>query len=503
MTTKSLRWPRSRGFGRGRDALGRFDGRSVLGDLFPDLRVDDDQTESFSTQLKGDPVLDRVRSSSWSGSTMYKRSKRVSAPVSSTSTVNFEAANRRIYLQGREYVSTLTTAITAGGSTSAFATSSDLLRPTDARLFSWLAGIAEKFEEFKFSRLQFVYEPQCSTTTTGSVALWYDGDPTHVAPATWNSVVNTGANVHGAPWAKHVFPIPHHLFGSRKTYFTRNEFDDVAAQATSTMSFATPQDPLEYFPGIYGFASVDVLASATGTQALGKIYLDYAVTFQTQNVDSWSETSMVSHSQLSCEPAKNSGTGLFIQAGSDIPTTGTALAKDCTTNGCSLLGYAGYATVAPTSTCPALQGLTSTGAVVAGGGNRYFNIGPSNVYSVVHDVELALDIGVSLANNDAVGTNIQICPAGLDATDAAKWLTCTSTTDKGNAVAGRILPVYQFGVSTGAGKIPPTLVGCKQFVQKYQLRLNAGDRFAYTVSGGSTVSGFTCRFSPTVFGIHS
>ena len=253
-------------------------------------------------------------------SKMYKRQKRVYAPVSESSTVNFQAATRRQTLSGREYISTLT-AFVAGSGGSAYSSESHLLRPTDYHVFSWLAGISKKYEEFKFHRLVLIYEPQCPTTTAGSVCLWFDGDPTHSAPANWNNCINMGANTHGAPWAHHQLVVPPHLFSGRKSYYTRDEFIDANAGPNALGLSVNDVDPVEYFPGIYGWSSVDATDGSIGGPkplSLGKIYLDYSVSFQVQNVDGYAKTNS-SNAQVSSELADNSGTG-YVVVGSGVGT---------------------------------------------------------------------------------------------------------------------------------------------------------------------------------------
>lgn len=247
-------------------------------------------------------------SKKWSGRStrMYKRSRQMAVPVATTSSVNFETAQRSIMLSGREFFADVKAAATTAGSV--YSTVSQLLRPTDSDLFSWLCGIAKKFEEFKFTRLRFIYEPQCPSTTSGSVALFFDGDPTHIAPGNWNNLINTGANTHGAPWAKHVLDVPPHLFSSRRSYYTLAEFADSNASSTTV----TPTDPLEYFPGIFGYATEGVTAAAAATISVGKVYLEYSVALRTQNTEGYNVTSLT-NTVRSGEIADNSGIGQYFK----------------------------------------------------------------------------------------------------------------------------------------------------------------------------------------------
>lgn len=318
-----------------RDAQGRFTSRFVLEDVFPDLRtgpvsgddlVDDlpdldpigdnpdsgGPTESAEIEYLvagasgSAPNLDRINFPVEMNS--RKRTRNVVAPVAMTSSVNYDTANRTINLSGREFWSDIVVAGTQN-TTTTFQAQTRLLRPTDSALFSWLAGIAAKFEEFKFHKLRFVYEPQVSTAESGQVGIFFDGDPTHIAPANWNNFINTGANAHGAVWAKHALSVPPWLFSSRKSYYTTNEFPD--ANGVSSFFAPKPTDPLEYFPGIYGWCAEGVaLPNGVTTKTLGKLYLEYNISLKTQNVDGFNITNAAGQ-QISTEDVVNSGQGWY------------------------------------------------------------------------------------------------------------------------------------------------------------------------------------------------
>lgn len=275
----------------------------------------------------------------FSDSTMaqsLKRSRQFAAPVATTTSVNFSTVNRTISLTGREYWTDVTTASTAGGATSTYKVDGRLLRPTDSFLFSWLSSIAKKFEEFKFTSVRFIYEPSCASTTTGQIAMWFDGDPTRSPPASWNQMINTGANVHGAPWAKHILQVPPWLFSSRKSYYTLPEFPDwntsANASAAGVASLAPtpyPSDPMEYYPGLYGFCSEGWVAPTGGgpfVNTLGKVYLEYSLTLKTQNSEGFNQLT-ISGTPVSAELADTSGTGFYAQLPvlSTFPLSGSAI----------------------------------------------------------------------------------------------------------------------------------------------------------------------------------
>jgi len=451
---------------------------------------------------------------------MYKRSRKESAPVATTSSVNFEAANRRITLSGREFVTTLYSASTTAVLNSQFTSTQALLRPTDFTLFSWLAGIAQKFEEFKFHKVQFVYEPQCPTTTPGSVALWFDEDPTHTAPANWNSMINTGANVHGAPWAKHVFVVPSHMFAGRRKYYTRSEFGDLAQQQANVptvfTNFATATDPFEYYAGLYGFASQDCALPSPALSngvPLGKIYLDYSLTLMTQNTDNWTQTSLVNKNQLSTQIADNSGSGAFFT----FPTGSTALAIT--------QGGAGDYYRNLLCSDPAKPTVVAYPAGLIASGCQYFNL----VYNVTEaqcmwqarqGLEIVVDLGITLSGaitGDAATHGafwVKIRPiSGLvnGITDAyvligsyatqGSHVTGTNGTLLADVKVATFYPLYQLA-APGVG----SLAAATSFVSAFQLKLQPGDLVSFGVGdtvNTDTVTQFTIGITPLTYGISS
>jgi len=548
--------------GRGRDGYGQFqvnphreyDNLEGIED-----QIDDPEVAFFEPEILAHHDFDvgDIHSSishkraNLSDDNMYKRSRQMKAPVATSSSVNFEAANRRIQLTGREYVTTLYSGtIPAVAYTSPYTSTSALLRPTDFTLFSWMAGIAQKFEEYKFHHIQFVYEPQCPTTTSGSVAMWFDEDPTHTYPPNWNSMINTGANVHGAPWAKHVFVVPPHMFAGRKNYYTHCEFNDLAQQPFGTVSYAAPVDPLEYYCGLYGFASQDcgtgvVQGTTPGVLPLGKIYLDYSLTLHTQNTDNWTQTSMLTHSQLSSAIADNSGTGMFYQ----MPSTATAVALQGNGAGAdfraNLLG--GWKAGVTTGALPV--GFSQAGC-------QYFNqtynpnaypaswytaptkLSGANIWTAKMNLEIVLDIGVTLnAASAALGDVVLgagnftiyyvpisgqvmtggILYAGVGMIEIGSLATQMSTVNSLNQITGGagnaalntagiaalssvVTPLYQLGFG---GLTSLTLIATSSFTQSFAMKLFPGDQVWFTANDNvaNSVTQCTIGITPLTFGI--
>lgn len=260
-----------------------------------------------------------------------KRTRYVSAPVAVSSSVEQTTGQKSITLRGREFVTDVTVVFpgTGDGQSSLYTVNSTRISPTDSNLFSWLTAIAEKFEEYKLYGLAFTYEPQCTTNTTGCVGVYFDPDPTNTPPTTWQTFTNTGANCHGAAWAKHQLIVPRRYYADRKQYYVPDQYADANAQVSQARNTTSlvPIDPLEYYPGNVGVCSVGVLGTGGQYLTLGKLYLDYVITFQKATIDTVPRNavaglgypvaanmpiSLKTGKQVSPYFAQNSGSGMYI-----------------------------------------------------------------------------------------------------------------------------------------------------------------------------------------------
>ena len=177
--------------------------------------------------------------------------------------------------------------------------------------------------------LAFTYEPQCTTNTTGCVGVYFDPDPTNTPPTTWQTFTNTGANCHGAAWAKHQLIVPRRYYADRKQYYVPDQYADANAQVSQARNTTSlvPIDPLEYYPGNVGVCSVGVLGTGGQYLTLGKLYLDYVITFQKATIDTVPRNavaglgypvaanmpiSLKTGKQVSPYFAQNSGSGMYI-----------------------------------------------------------------------------------------------------------------------------------------------------------------------------------------------
>jgi len=295
----------------------------------------------------------------------------VAAPVAVSSSVEQQTGQKSITLRGREFISDVVVSFPGAGAgqSSLYSVNAKRISPTDSDLFSWLTGIAEKFDEYKFHGMAFTYEPQCTTNTTGCIGVYFDPDPTNTPPQSWSTFTNTGCNTHGAAWAKHQLVVPRSYYGDRKTYYCPDQYVDAnGASGTNVIySPATPVDPLEYYPGSVGVSTVGVLGTGGEYLTIGKIYLDYVITLQKATIDTVPRnayagvvsagTVALTGKLVSPYCAQNSGTGMFMRV------TGTSLTPII---GVSAQGVAG--TVGNSSPFRWGDSLWNFAASLAGGG---------------------------------------------------------------------------------------------------------------------------------------
>jgi hypothetical protein len=240
-----------------------------------------------------------------------KRVRNYAAPVALGASTSYSKKNANFSFSGREYIKDLIPV------SKVFNSERIILRPTDSQLFSWLCGIAAKFEKYKFTYLALHYEAQISAQASGVVGLFFDPDPTDAKPCDWNTFVSTGVNVHGTSWGSHHLVIPPSLF-SRKLQ-TSSEFPD--AYLAPPLS----QDPHEYFSGQIGWVSHGIDRDSDGKadenadvagMPIGKLYLDYHLVLETRCMDSDPRTNLLADPLLktvSASVARNSGSGMYMR----------------------------------------------------------------------------------------------------------------------------------------------------------------------------------------------
>jgi len=225
------------------------------------------------------------------------------APIASSTSVGQGQGRQGITVRGRDHVGAVFQNITvtkvdgndiATEFEKSAAVMSAVLDPTNVQLFPWMSKLAKLFQTFKINDLKFVYEPQCTSSQNGLLAMWYDPDPTNFqryrAPLDMGDLTQRGVSVHGALWAKHMLSVPQSLCASRAEYYIKENYPPISIKE-GQFRF----DALEYFPGLYGVQYVDtetdfalavddwVAAKRrigdTYKVTYGRVYVEYSVSF--------------------------------------------------------------------------------------------------------------------------------------------------------------------------------------------------------------------------------
>lgn len=86
--------------------------------------------------------------------------------------------------------------------TTGFGTTRYIINPGLSQTFPWLSGEADKWEQYRFHRLRFVYVPRCASTTVGSVLLSPDYNVRDLAPTTELEAADTFGAVENSAWTE-------------------------------------------------------------------------------------------------------------------------------------------------------------------------------------------------------------------------------------------------------------------------------------------------------------
>lgn len=77
----------------------------------------------------------------------------------------------------------------------------------NASVYTWVQGIANLYERYKIKAMRFVYEPTCSITSTGTIAMLIDYDPKDATPVSMEKVISTYGAVYAPPWKAFSIPV--------------------------------------------------------------------------------------------------------------------------------------------------------------------------------------------------------------------------------------------------------------------------------------------------------
>jgi hypothetical protein len=110
------------------------------------------------------------------------------------------AQNRRL-ISFKEYVQDIAGSV-------AFSATSFSVQPGLSNLFAWLAAQAVNYQEYRFSRLRFVYETEKASSTSGKVMLAFQPDAGDSSPASKQEMLENQFKAANAVWAPCSLDIP-------------------------------------------------------------------------------------------------------------------------------------------------------------------------------------------------------------------------------------------------------------------------------------------------------
>ena len=202
----------------------------------------------------------------------------VSAPAANGYVAKTQAARLRsgkdgeVIVRHREYITDVIPAST-GTTAGAFQLLvSHHINPGNPLLFPWLSEIATRFESYKFKALRFIYEPQCATSSAGTVMMVIDYDDADSPPDNKTQFMSFKNATRSPPWfAGNNESAPSDL-SKRSTYFVRN-----SSQASST-------DSRLYDTGQF-YLAYEGPALAASFYA-GELYVEYDVCLMTPALES-------------------------------------------------------------------------------------------------------------------------------------------------------------------------------------------------------------------------
>lgn len=170
-----------------------------------------------------------------------------------------------IRVSHREYVADILGSV-------AYANSTFSINPGLATIFPWLASsCALGYESYTFEKLNFLYEPSCSTATAGKVILAVDYDPTDVFPSSKAIISSYHNAVSSPPWAECCFVAD------------RRDLVKMAPQRYIRQgTILTALNDLKTFD--VGNLQIGTQGMATGA-VVGELWVEYVVTLQTPQIN--------------------------------------------------------------------------------------------------------------------------------------------------------------------------------------------------------------------------
>lgn len=145
------------------------------------------------------------------------------------------------------------------------------VNPGNPLCFPWLSEIATRFESYKFSRLRFIYEPQCPTTSSGTVMMVVDYDADDDLPVSKTQMMAFKNATRSPPWFANANESDPMDLNKRSTYYVANG-NQVAGDARLS--------------NVGQFTLAFEGAAETSFYA-GELYVEYEVTLMTPSYESY------------------------------------------------------------------------------------------------------------------------------------------------------------------------------------------------------------------------
>jgi hypothetical protein len=145
------------------------------------------------------------------------------------------------------------------GSTSEYTMETFELNPAQEEVFPWLAGIAAKYEKYRFHFLRIKYACNCSTNTPGFLGMAVDDDVADQNPDSRSELLAMEGAVTGPVWHEMSTSMP--LTSNRQWRYTR------------VGSYPTDTDPRTSDAGKIFIAR----GNQSATTGLGSMWIEYKV----------------------------------------------------------------------------------------------------------------------------------------------------------------------------------------------------------------------------------
>lgn len=96
------------------------------------------------------------------------------------------------------------------------------INPGLQEMFPWLGGVAKNFEEYRFRKLSFSYEPRCSTQQAGQLVMAVDPKSGDANPAGIQTISTYSMRANSAMWKASRINVEHGLLNKRRFVRTNN-----------------------------------------------------------------------------------------------------------------------------------------------------------------------------------------------------------------------------------------------------------------------------------------